>query len=966
MLQYQVRSIWHSPDPESRIVKTSTILEFFYEHIDEGDWLEGLDLYQSAKVHDIKDFHGLITASVSSNIRKDAEVRLKIHPSGRTIQWIECTCRKNRSTGRYCEHMAAFMINIDRERPALFGNLDTKMPMKPPVVGRKVKVPPLEPQGNEHPKDRVEGAAQTILNRLEGNIHSVSLMAKGPTMRVRLEIKPGQLTHYNLELDDAAKFLQSHPKLKTASEEVQSLKVYATPVMLGTRIYQADDERVVTERVVVIKGKNIEEPGRKRAKKAKDKEESTEPFVAADYKMFSRENPKGKEGTFEFFPVKSCSRNIGKEYFFVPERGFWPIPKEVWLPQWNELPLKKAYKEDAAAHLVATQFQEYLGVAPIWLESGLEDPIINEDPTIFEINVHKEVDGWFFLDPRYGAGKDSISMVELMRQFRKKRRDYLKAGNGWVKVPDLIKDQDWAVDESGKFLKVDAIGLMRLKAAVGDFDHFAGSKKLLNQIRNRLEFVSVGQAPKLVNTKLNLREYQLTGLEWLWWLYKNRLHGLLADEMGLGKTHQAMALMSAIQQEQKQCKFLVIAPTTVLDHWEDKVHDFCPNLRAVKHHGPKRGIKMHLLGKEFNTLITSYGVLLRDIKELTEVEWDAIILDEAHFVKNEDTATYRAACRLRGHIRICLTGTPMENHLGELKNIFDFLIPGYLGSKDYFRKTFVQPIESHERPEAELELQKLIHPFKLRRTKNNVLKDLPAKVEDIRHCELSAEQIKLYKDVLALKASPLIKQLQDEQNPIPFLHVFATLTILKQICNHPALVAKDPDYLKHDSGKFELLKEILEEALGSGHKVVIFSQYVEMIKIFEKHLTSAGIDHVTLTGQTRNRGAVIEKFQTQPDCKVFCGSLLAGGIGIDLTAASVVVHYDRWWNASKENQATDRVHRIGQNKNVQVLKLVTRGTLEEKIDEMIKAKHRLFEKFIDQDEEVFRQLTREQLIELLQ
>jgi SNF2 family DNA or RNA helicase len=358
--------------------------------------------------------------------------------------------------------------------------------------------------------------------------------------------------------------------------------------------------------------------------------------------------------------------------------------------------------------------------------------------------------------------------------------------------------------------------------------------------------------------------------------------------------------------------------------------------------------------------------MLRDVRHLGAQKWEAVILDEAHFVKNNDTATYQAACRLNSRIRVCLTGTPMENHLGELKNIFDFLVPGYLGSDDYFRRNFLTPLERSEKPETELALQKLIHPFKMRRTKENVLPDLPAKVEDLRHCALSEEQVKLYREIVAMKAAPLVQQLQDEANPIPFLHVFATLTMLKQVCDHPALLKDKGDYRQHESGKFELLKELLEEALGSGHKVVIFSQYVGMIEIIRSHLESVGVGHVVLTGQTRNRGDLIKSFQTDPSLKVFIGSLLAGGIGIDLTAANVVIHYDRWWNASKENQATDRVHRIGQIKNVQVLKLVTRGTLEEKIDRMIRSKQALFEKFLDKDEEVFKSLSRQELIDLLQ
>lgn len=930
------------------------ILDFFYEHTTDFDWHEGLDLYTTGKVTSVQIIHGLITGKVTSNIGRDLEVRLKAHPHGRFIQWIECTCRKNRTTGQYCEHIAALMICLQHDHSKFLANLDSKMPVKAPSVPKKVR----NAKKVELEESKKDGAAQAILSHLK-NIHSVRLMANGPTIRVRAETKPNEFKNYTFHLDEAAKFLIENPKLKTATDDVKKLKVYQSAVTLGTRLYQIDDEKIVAEKVVAIKHSS------KAFEKIQEQEIATLSSFDGVHKLLSKAHPKGKSGFYEFISIKSASRLIGKEFFYYPSRGYWKLNLGDVHGDWHELALKKTFKDDQAASLIARNFQEYLDCGPVWLDESLMAHDIEVTPQLSEIKVHKSGNGWFFLDPSYGKGTDSVSMVDLMLQFKKNQREYYKKGDKWLKVPDFIKEHSWDVDETGKFLKVDSMGLLRLKAAVGDFDQFVGSKTMLNKIRNSLEFKSASKVPSLSHTKLNLREYQETGLQWMWWLYQNNLHGLLADEMGLGKTHQSMALMSAIQKIKPDAKFLVICPTTVLDHWEDKVNDFCPNLNPIKHHGPKRSHNFKIFGKK-SLLITSYGVLLRDLKQLCEIEWEAIILDEAHFVKNNDTATYRAVCKLPAKLRLCLTGTPMENHLGELKNIFDFLVPGYLGSDNFFKTTYIAPIEKGNADDTELELQRLIHPFKMRRNKANVLKDLPAKVEDIRHCTLSPDQVKIYKKVLSMKGKPLIEQLKNEGAPVPYLHVFATLTLLKQVCNHPALVEKTTDYNAYESGKFDLLKEILEEAIGSGHKVVIYSQYVQMIKIISTYLSDISVEHVTLTGATRNRGAAINKFQTDPNCKVFVGSLLAGGVGIDLTAASVVVHYDRWWNASKENQATDRVYRMGQNKNVQVLKLVNRGTLEEKIDALIKSKNALFEKFLDKDEEIFKTLSRNQLIELLQ
>ena len=938
----------------SEIVKTS-IIEFFYDHVEENDWLTGLDLYTAGKVEKIRSMHGLVTSKVTSISAKAEETRLKIHPNGHCIQWLECTCKKNRTSGQLCEHLAAFMICIDRETPNILANLDARMPMKHPIASKKKQLKTTE---SIEKKEKSEGAAQTILSHLKGNIQNVRLLANGPALKVRLEIKNGEFTNYHLDLDDAARFLQSHTKLTNATEEVKKLKVFGQLVCRGTRIYQEEDEKIVAERVFAI--------AHSMSSFRKCKEEFQEQSIFPEsHTLILRNEPNGTEGLFEFIPLKSAQKYQGKEFFFLPHRGYWKIKESDVTAKWFDLPMKKTFKDDASAEFIQTNFREYLDEGPIWLEESLKGAFIENTPKLSEIHILKSTDGWFYLDPQYNTNGESISMVEFLEQYRKKKREFLKQGSKWIKIPDFIKDQPWELDESGKYLKVTSLGLIRLKAAVGDFDKFVGSKKLLNQIRDQLEFSNEVEVPDLSHTRLTLREYQQTGVQWMWWLYSNKLHGLLADEMGLGKTHQAMGLMSAIQSKSDKAVFLVIAPTTVLDHWEDKVMQFCPNLKPVKHHGPKRNQNIKKLLEDHNLILTSYGVLLRDIRQISTIEWNALILDEAHFVKNQDTATYQAVCKVNAEIRLCLTGTPIENHLGELKNIFDFLVPGYLGSDEYFKKNFSQAIDKNRESEAEFTLQKLIHPFKLRRAKANVLQDLPEKVEDIRHCTLSEQQIKLYKEVLDMKARPIVEALRDDASPVPYLHVFAILTLLKQVCNHPSLV-KQGTYDAFDSGKFELLKELLSEALDSGHKIVIYSQYVEMIKIISSYLTKQAIKHVVLTGQSKNRGKLVETFQTNDECKVFLGSLLAGGIGIDLTAASVVIHYDRWWNASKENQATDRVYRIGQNKNVQVLKLVTRGTLEEKIDSLIASKKELFEKFMDRDEELFKTFTRSQLIDLLQ
>ncbi|MGA6925566.1 MAG: DEAD/DEAH box helicase, partial [Desulfosarcina sp.] len=369
-------------------------------------------------------------------------------------------------------------------------------------------------------------------------------------------------------------------------------------------------------------------------------------------------------------------------------------------------------------------------------------------------------------------------------------------------------------------------------------------------------------------------------------------------------------------------------------------------------------------------LITSYGLLLRDIEQLRTIPFSLAVLDEIQQVKNADTKTHRAAARLDATVKIGLTGTPIENAVVELKALMDVVVPGYLGSDTEFSRRFA----SDTAPDAITapnrgQLRRLIYPFTLRRLKSRVLEELPEKIEDIRFCELTDKQVKLYRDAIDSRAKGILSSLQNEQEAIPYIHIFALLTLLKQICNHPALVDKRPRAAKGDgqeSGKWELFKELLDESLTSGQKVVVYSQFAEMIAIIADHLDRRHIGHVVLTGASRNRGRLIETFNSEPDCRVFVGSLKAGGTGIDLVAGSVVIHYDRWWNAAKEDQATDRVHRIGQRRGVQVFKLVTLGTLEEKISALIDKKRQLMENIVREDDPgLLKSFSRQELLHFL-
>ncbi len=479
------------------------------------------------------------------------------------------------------------------------------------------------------------------------------------------------------------------------------------------------------------------------------------------------------------------------------------------------------------------------------------------------------------------------------------------------------------------------------------------------------------EQPNIEGLLSELRPYQEVGLKWLWFLYRQQLSGMLCDEMGLGKTHQAMALIASIvnlygsHAEGLKPHFLIICPTSVLYHWEEKLHQFLPHLKICPFFGTKRS--MEAFQQEYDILLTSYGILRNELKMLSKVPFELAIFDEIQIAKNQFSKVYSALTTIRSQMKVGLTGTPIENRLRELKSLFDIILPSYMPAEGEYREKFIKPIEREQNVQKKEILNRLIHPFILRRKKKEVLTDLPGKVEETFYCDLLPSQQELYQDLLQKRKRHLIEDLHNEKGPIPYLHIFALLSSLKQICDHPAVYLKEPEkYDQYTSGKWELFLELLREARDSQQKVVVFTQYLGMIDIIERYLRKEAIGFATLRGATRNRKEQLETFNLNPKCEVFIGSLQAAGLGIDLTAGSVVIHYDRWWNAARENQATDRVHRIGQTRGVQVFKLVTKGTFEEKIDAMIMRKGKLMEDIVGVDDQhLLKTFSRDELIDLL-
>lgn len=456
--------------------------------------------------------------------------------------------------------------------------------------------------------------------------------------------------------------------------------------------------------------------------------------------------------------------------------------------------------------------------------------------------------------------------------------------------------------------------------------------------------------------KAELREYQQKGFSWLWFLYQYGLNGILADDMGLGKTLQALALIQKAKEKDKQAPNLVVCPTSVVFNWDSEIQKFAPSLKCLKLSGTDR--KEHFKEIEkYDVVITSYALLRRDIEKLKKHEFRYVILDESQNIKNAESITAQSVKRLNCKHKLALSGTPIENKLEELWSVFDFLMPGFLFTQSEFNYRYVTPIVEREDKMVEKRLKSQIYPFILRRMKRDVAKDLPDKVENIAYCELTPEQKDFYLEVLDSTKEELFKSIEQNGLEKSRMSIFSALLRLRQICCHPRLYDKENLKGINQSGKFEHLKEMLEEIISEGHRVLLFSQFVDMLDIVKDWLVKSGIKHEYLVGSTKNRQEVVERFNEDSSIPIFLISLKAGGTGLNLTGADYVIHYDPWWNPAVEDQATDRAYRIGQTKKVFVYRLITKGTVEEKIQKLKQRKRNLVDSVISVDRNISKTLT---------
>ena len=457
-----------------------------------------------------------------------------------------------------------------------------------------------------------------------------------------------------------------------------------------------------------------------------------------------------------------------------------------------------------------------------------------------------------------------------------------------------------------------------------------------------------------------LRPYQRSGFDWLLFLKEFRFGGILADDMGLGKTVQALAVLQHAHAGGAEHPSLVIVPTSLIFNWQREAATFTPSLRVLPYSGLTRKDRV----KEFqdhDVIVTSYGILRRDIVTLRDLQFHYVILDESQNIKNYVSVNARAARVLRAQHRLALTGTPVENNLTELWSQFAFLNPGMLGSLNSFLEVYARPIEREQNDEAAASLRRLVHPFILRRTKELVATDLPPKTESTVYCEMDDEQRMAYEHWREYFRRSIISSIDTVGLQRSRMKILEGLMKLRLVCCHPVLA--DPSYTG-SSGKFDAFLEMRDDVIAEGHKVLVFSQFVRMLTVMREECDRRGLAYEYLDGKTIDRQARVDRFQTDTSLRLFLISLKAGGTGLNLTAADYVILYDPWWNPAVEMQATDRTHRIGQTKSVFAYRLITKDSVEEKILALQERKRNLVSSIITADTGFIKSLTREDVEEL--
>lgn len=644
-------------------------------------------------------------------------------------------------------------------------------------------------------------------------------------------------------------------------------------------------------------------------------------------------------------------------------------------PESHEINTKEAYQFLAETAWILKQMGFSVLLPAWWSGKGTKDRLSAKAKVLEPLMKNKgklSLDQIVDVQWEIALGDQSISIKEL-QALAKMKSSLVKFRGKWIHIDE--KEIQAALklwEKSSEKLTVKDCIQMSLGARQESHNLDIAGIEFEGQLK---DFLGRLQSPENLDEletsrsfSGNLRPYQKRGYAWLEFLSRFGLGACLADDMGLGKTIQALALLLHLKESGEKRPALLICPTSVTSNWMKESARFAPKLNVLLHHGiqRKKDKSFFLNIARYDLVVSSYSLLHRDIEVFQQVDWSGIILDEAQNIKNSKTKQSQAARILKADYRIALTGTPVENNVGELWPLMEFLNPGFMGTEADFKDRFFVPIQFHHDRDAMEDLKRLTGPFLLRRLKTDksIIKDLPDKIETKVYCKLTKEQGSLYEAVL----QDTMEKIEDAEGIERKGIILASILKLKQICNHPLQFLKDNSSIQDRSGKLLRLHEILEEILEGEEKSLIFTQFVEMGEILKKDLQeNFGEEVLFLHGQVerKKRQEMVDAFQDQKGPRLFLLSLKAGGTGLNLTRATHVFHFDRWWNPSVENQATDRAFRIGQTRNVQVHKFLCSGTMEEKIDNMIEDKKEIAENVIGTGEAWLTELSTKQLREIL-
>jgi superfamily II DNA or RNA helicase len=585
--------------------------------------------------------------------------------------------------------------------------------------------------------------------------------------------------------------------------------------------------------------------------------------------------------------------------------------------------------------------------------------VSNKEASVLDLNAVVDIDGQ----------DDLISFRDLLRWLHEGRRWVTLADGSVAKLdPQILQP----IAEAAGAIDFDKAGHAELSTlelgTLGRLLGAAPSAEVAKEVKKLMENMTgdkSSRAPRKAKAlTAKLREYQRSGFAWLWQLHENQMTGILADDMGLGKTVQALALLTKAKEEEGDAPSLIVCPTSVLSVWRQEVKKWAPTLTVATWHGADRAESRRLL-KKADIVVTTYAILRRDIDELSKIRFRYAILDEAQYIKNWATTTAKSAKQLKADHRLALSGTPVENHLIDLWAIFDFLAPGFLGKLSDFQKNYVRPIEDHDLKTLEA-LRARIRPFVMRRKKEDVASELPPKTEQTLFVQFGKSQLGLYNRILKAAKAEIQGRVEEVGLEKSQMTILAALTRLRQVCCDPRLLGMPDASALPPSAKLDAFKELMADAVGSGRKVLVFSQFVEMQKLLGDALRELQIDFLWLHGGTKNREEMVSQFQSKSGPPVFLISLKAGGSGLTLTEADTVVHFDPWWNPAVEDQATDRAHRIGQDKPVMVYRLVVEDTVEQKMVELGARKREVAESALGRDVTAGKKLTMEDVEALLE